>query len=91
MKSYWRFHIFRWHTINLIPMLCLSSVVNDEDYRKAIGRHLELTLFGWVISLGWPSKKAKRMRYWKPIGPMYSRKRKCWYRYTETDNPETGT
>lgn len=74
------FSTYRWHSINLIPNVALVMTY-DEDDRGVTreGTLLELVLFGQVFHINIPIKLD---RGWEsPVwGPLWSRRRRVWYR-----------
>lgn len=72
--------VFRWHSINLVPHFTLYSVCSDGT-QSIVARAMDLILFGLVIQITVPSKRGKRFYSSPWMGPLYSRKRKCWYRF----------
>jgi hypothetical protein len=84
--SNWDFTVHRWHSINLIPSFDVFNIA-DEDYTaagfKIVARCLQLILFGFIISIMWPSKREKRQFGFRTRGPLYSRRNKRWYRPRE--------
>lgn len=71
---------YRWHSINLIPHIEVCPCDEWDEATNTIGRLLMLTVFGWVITMVWRSKKQLGWSFPYGIkGPLYSRKRKIWY------------
>jgi len=72
----WKLRVYPWHSINLIPGLSIAPVGTEHEITGCL---IQLTLFGCVISLMFPTRQ---QRYFisKMYGPLYSRKRKVWYR-----------
>jgi len=75
----WGFHIFKWHSINLLPHWSIVSICDDDTF-KIIGRAIQITIFGFVIDFMFPASKSKRAKFSPVFGPMWSRRRKLWYR-----------
>ena len=72
---------FRWHSINLVPLYSWVPVCEDDPPFRVFGRWLQLTVLGWMVSLAIEYKGADGpARISKVRGPLYSRKRKVWYR-----------
>jgi hypothetical protein len=71
--------IYRWHSINLCPLIGGYSVGNIHGIT---GRAMEFTLFGMVVVLYYRTKKGflyGKMWSTQVHGPLWSRKRKQWY------------
>jgi hypothetical protein len=75
-RGKWKLRVYPWHSINLIPHLSMAEVGETID---DTGQALWLTVLGVVITITVPSK---RPRYFsmKQYGPLWSRRRKVWYR-----------
>jgi hypothetical protein len=74
---------YRWHSINLVPNLSSVAICTDEAPFRTTGRLFQLTVFGWVISLLVEYEGASEIaKIGKFHGPLWSRRRKLWYRDT---------
>lgn len=72
--------MYRWHSINLIPMMGCYSISDDQNHIQIIGRAIEITLFGQVIVFTYATKKLGKMWHTSVRGPLWSRRTKQWYR-----------
>jgi hypothetical protein len=74
------FHTHKYHSINVIPTLATYSVYEDEHPFNIIAFAIEIILFGRVITIDLPSKTQHKMYSLHMRGPIWSRRRKVWYR-----------
>lgn len=82
--------IYRWHSINLIPAIGVYNVASDSKTDPVtgckgwdgtiVGRSIEITFFGLIINFMYPTQKYGRQIHSKLCGPLWSIKRKRWYR-----------
>jgi hypothetical protein len=85
--------IYQWHSINLVPAISWMTIVSDDNIDQAtgcciyggevIGHSVELVLLGTIFNFMYPSNKHLKFYSSKVYGPLYSRKRKQWYREKE--------
>ena len=69
---------YRWHSINIIPIIGCYSISADDSI-KIIGQAIEITILGRVFVFTYPSKKLGKMWCSPVYGPLWSRKRKKIY------------
>lgn len=81
----WGLKLYKWHSINLLPHWTACSICDEIDYSKIIARSIQITLFGFVLDFMFPSSKRKLFRSFFINGPMWSRRRKLWYRKLDTE------
>jgi len=75
-----KFHFYKWHSINLIPQISIFNIVNDHPTNwKTIARCIEIILFGIIFIFEYPSVKEKKYYSSKIYPPLWSRKRKTFY------------
>jgi hypothetical protein len=72
-------YIYKWHSINLVPHMSVYDISSDKWDGTIIGRCIGITIFGIAINFMYPSQKIKKHWSIKVRGPLYSRKRRCWY------------
>jgi hypothetical protein len=76
-----KFRLCQWHSINLVPLYSWVPMCEDEPPFRVFGRLFQLTVLGWLVSLVVEYRGADGLAYISKVrGPLYSRKRKVWYR-----------
>lgn len=76
------FKVYKWHSINVVPHYASVAVVTDEPPYSVTGRWYTLTVLGWVVSLVIEHEGAGGLaQVGKVYGPLWSRRRKSWYRF----------
>lgn len=75
-----RFHTWKWHSINIVPFVNMYNIGDGEvEGCPIIGHLLEVTLLGRVFTYMFSSTQFKEFRSFDFVGPLWSRKQKCWY------------
>jgi hypothetical protein len=72
--------LYPWHSINLIPRFSVH-----QNFTEHPGSYIEAILFGRIIGITVPFKLPCFDR--PPMGWLYSRRRKKWYRASEIKYP----
>jgi hypothetical protein len=82
--------VYKWHSINLVPALSLVMIASDDKIDPEhgcstwdgtiVGHAIELVLFGIIFNFMYPSTKYIKQFIGNLYGPLWSRKRNCWYR-----------
>lgn len=76
---------YKWHSINVVPHLSSIAVCADEPPFRITGRMFQLSVLGYVVSLVVEYERADgTAKIGRFRGPLWSRKRKLWYRDKET-------
>jgi hypothetical protein len=73
------FSTYPWHSINIIPNGGLVMTYDDGEIPVRYGSLLEIVIFGQVFHINFPLK-VSRGRSIPLIGPLWSKKKKKWYR-----------
>ena len=85
--------IYKWHSINLVPTFSYFDIASDDKIDSVhgcynwdgtiIGRCIEVSIFGIIFNFMYPNTKFKKQHIGKVYGPLWSRRRKQWYRVKE--------
>ena len=81
--------IYKWHSINLVPSLSRYNIASNDKIDSQtgckvwdgtlVGRCIEILFFGIVFSFMYPNTKFKKQDFGNLRGPLWSRRRHCWY------------
>lgn len=71
--------LYPWHSINLIPTVALVPIYNDDYEPYQQSSMIELVVLGHVLHVDLPLKISRGIGT-PLVGPLWSKKRKKWYR-----------
>jgi hypothetical protein len=69
--------IYKWHSINILPLIATYTICEDDPPYNTVGNVLEVTIFGIVMNILTPLTLPK---YCSAVrGPLWSKRRKKFY------------
>jgi hypothetical protein len=78
-----KFCVYRWHSVNIVPHGDAFDVCADDPPFRVIARVYSATIFGWIINVAIPTSQRRNGWSLPLLGPLWSRRRRCWYRALE--------
>lgn len=75
-----KIRVWKWHSINLLPSFAATSVADDATEPLLImERAYDFSWLGFIVNVIVSANTFKRAWTLGPIGPAWSRRRRCWY------------